>query len=85
MGESEEISVKPLYLTNNKEEISLNGHVAIHKTRKVRDVGGYQNVGIPKGWSERITGFIENPVVDINLIWTEQKGWVILIEQQKRK
>ena len=85
MEESQEITVEPLNLTNQKEEISLNGHVAVHKTRKVRNVGGYQIVGIPKGWSERVTDFLNNPVIDISLVYTKQKGYVILIESPQRR
>jgi len=85
LAESEEISVEPLYLTKSKEEIILKGHVAIHKTRKVRDVGGYQNVGIPKGWTERVIDFLNTPLVDISLAYTDEKGWIIIIESPQKK
>ena len=85
MGKSQKSTAEPLNLTNQKEEINLNGHVAVHKTRKVRDVGGYQLVGIPKGWSERVTDFLNNPVIDISLVYTKQKGYVIIIESPQRK
>jgi hypothetical protein len=85
LAESEEISVEPLYLTNSKKEIILKGHVAVHKTRKVRDVAGYQNVGIPKGWTERVIDFLKNPLVDISLAYTDEKGWIIIIESPQKK